>query len=556
MKFYDRKKEQIALKSIEEKSSSFAQMTVITGRRRIGKTALIRHSFTNIPFLYFFVARKSEALLCEELSDIIREVLHEDLGDFTSFARLLGAIMHLSKRRNFTLVLDEFQNIKYANEVLFSDIQNIWDANKDESRLNLVLCGSVYSMMAKIFDDSKEPLYGRATNRIQLKPFSIVTLKEILSDGNPNYTPDDLLTLYMLTGGVAKYVEQLIMDGAFTHEAMIRRNGVVDVEQGDDVLADARADVLGQASVDVDLAAHRDAAARQTGVDVAGHEAELRLEGRPALARDGDVFAAALVRFDPVEEGELILRELFEDLGLLVALAELRLHVGHDFGDAGVAGVLVEGLEEVELGVFLDLHAHVVELLDRGVAGEEVHRSRAEGDDLEVLQSDEGARHGQELVDQVSAVSGVADRIFRDVRLHAAELEVVAGVEHAAERVATVTHETVAGFLAGRAEHDGTVEVLGEHGLGDLRAEVAEVDAEGVAFVLLEVLEGLEHVDLALDDADGTFIDVALAVLRLIGVDESAAAVDGEGFREAVAGDGHDAELDGGGIFHGILLFS
>ena len=191
MKFYDLEKEKLALISIEGKSSSFAQMTVITGRRRIGKTALIRHSFTEIPFLYFFVARKSEAMLCVELCGIVREALHEDLGDFTSFARLFGAVMNLSKRRNFTLVLDEFQNIKYANEALFSDIQNIWDANKDESRLNLVLCGSVYSMMTRIFDDAKEPLYGRATNRIQLKPFSTATLKEILADGNPDYTPDE-----------------------------------------------------------------------------------------------------------------------------------------------------------------------------------------------------------------------------------------------------------------------------------------------------------------------------------------------------------------------------
>lgn len=222
MKFYNREAEKLTLKSIESKSASFAQMTVVTGRRRIGKTALIRHSFANIPFIYFFVARKSEAMLCEELGGIVREVLHEDLGDFTSFARLFGAVMNLSKRRNFTLVLDEFQNLKYANEALFSDIQNVWDTNKDESRLNLVLCGSVYSMMTKIFDDSEEPLYGRATSRIRLNPFSTATLKEILADGNPDYTPDDLLTFYMLTGGVAKYVEQLVIDGAFTHEAMIK----------------------------------------------------------------------------------------------------------------------------------------------------------------------------------------------------------------------------------------------------------------------------------------------------------------------------------------------
>ena len=222
IKFYDREIETDALKSIEKHSASYSQMTVITGRRRIGKTSLIRHSFAEIPFVYFFVTRKSEAMLCAELCENVRDVLHEDIGDFSSFARLFNAIMNLSKRINFTLVLDEFQNLNYANPALFSDIQNIWDANKDDSKLNLVLCGSVYSMMTKIFDDSKEPLYGRATSRINLKPFKIATLKEILADGNPNYTSDDLLTLYMLTGGVAKYVEQLVMDHAYTKDYMIR----------------------------------------------------------------------------------------------------------------------------------------------------------------------------------------------------------------------------------------------------------------------------------------------------------------------------------------------
>ena len=200
MKFYDREIEAETLKSVEKKSAKYAQMTVVTGRRRIGKTSLIRHSFAEIPFVYFFVTRKSEAMLCAELCENVRYVLNEDIGDFSSFSRLFNAIMNLSKRINFTLVLDEFQNLNYANPALFSDIQNIWDANKDDSKLNLVLCGSVYSMMTKIFDDSKEPLYGRATSRINLKPFKISTLKEILADGNPNYNSDDLLTLYMLTG--------------------------------------------------------------------------------------------------------------------------------------------------------------------------------------------------------------------------------------------------------------------------------------------------------------------------------------------------------------------
>ena len=102
MKFYNREKESDALARIESISKDFAQMTVISGRRRIGKTALIKHYSKSIPFVYFFVGRKSEAMLCQELTEIISETLDEELGDFTSFSKLFAAIMSISKRKNFT----------------------------------------------------------------------------------------------------------------------------------------------------------------------------------------------------------------------------------------------------------------------------------------------------------------------------------------------------------------------------------------------------------------------------------------------------------------------
>lgn len=222
MKFYDRTKELEALRKIEQLSATSAQMTVMTGRRRIGKTTLIKTAFTKIPFVYFFVGKKSETLLCSELAEIIRETLGEDLGDFSSFPRLLGAILSIAKRRNFTLVFDEFQNIAYTRPSIFSDIQDVWDSNKGESHINLVICGSLYSKMKQIFEDKEEPLYGRATARFKIRPFDIATLKTILADHNPGYTAEDLLCLYMVTGGVAKYVEQLMTRGAVTKDGIIR----------------------------------------------------------------------------------------------------------------------------------------------------------------------------------------------------------------------------------------------------------------------------------------------------------------------------------------------
>lgn len=241
MKFYDREKESEALSRIESISKDFAQMTVITGRRRIGKTALIKHYPKNIPFIYFFIGRKSEAMLCQELAEIVNETLGEELGDFASLSKLFAAIMSLSKRKNFTLVFDEFQNISSINPSFFSDIQNIWDSRKDESQLNLILCGSIYSMMRKIFDDKHEPLFGRATHKIRIEPFTINTLKNILSEYNPDFKPDDLLAFYMISGGVAKYVEQLVMQSAFTKDTIldtITQTGSYFIDEGRDVLSE------------------------------------------------------------------------------------------------------------------------------------------------------------------------------------------------------------------------------------------------------------------------------------------------------------------------------
>lgn len=72
--------------------------------------------------------------------------------------------MQLAKTRAFTLVIDEFQEFLSINSTIYSDMQNIWDSYKDNTKLNLVLSGSIYSLM-KIFEDKKEPLFGRANNK-------------------------------------------------------------------------------------------------------------------------------------------------------------------------------------------------------------------------------------------------------------------------------------------------------------------------------------------------------------------------------------------------------
>lgn len=130
--------------------------------------------------------------------------------------------MEAGTSRQFTLVIDEFQNFIDVNDSVYSDIQNFWDKYRLKSHINMIVCGSVYSLMEELFKNRKEPLYGRCDHTIRLEPFSPEVMKEIIHDHYPEYSNDDLLALYTYTGGVPKYIELLVDAEALSKESIIK----------------------------------------------------------------------------------------------------------------------------------------------------------------------------------------------------------------------------------------------------------------------------------------------------------------------------------------------
>lgn len=223
MRFFDRETEFERLREIEELSHEVAQFTIITGRRRIGKTEMVKKFYENRTMLYFFVARKAEADLCGIFIDEIRTKLNIPMieGKGISFATVFRFIMELSLTRHITLFIDEFQDFYRVNPSIYSDMQNIWDSYKDKAHINLIVAGSVNTLMNKIFKNKKEPLFGRQTGMMHVRPFRPSVMKEIMSAYCPGYKKSDLLALYTLTGGVAKYVELFIDHKKFTEKKML-----------------------------------------------------------------------------------------------------------------------------------------------------------------------------------------------------------------------------------------------------------------------------------------------------------------------------------------------
>ena len=224
MEFFGRQEEISALRRIRSVAAENARMTVLTGRRRVGKTALVRKALDDgkIPYVHLPITRQPEVTLCEQLQAECEEVLHMGMhGTCRRFGELFKELMLESVKRPFTLVLDEFQEFDRMNPGVFGDMQSIWDRYHQQSKLNLVISGSVNRLMNKIFFSDSEPLYGRNTGRLQLQPFGTALLKEIFHSYRPAYKPADLLALWTFTGGVARYVDLLMSERAFSRKAML-----------------------------------------------------------------------------------------------------------------------------------------------------------------------------------------------------------------------------------------------------------------------------------------------------------------------------------------------
>ncbi len=222
MRFYNRDTEIAIMQENERQAERSATFTVLMGRRRVGKTSLITKAFKGRQYAYLFVSKDNEAVLCGKFQQAVEAQLGIKVyGRLTRFRDFFEVVMRESLQRHFTVVFDEFQNLYKVNPAIFSEMQDLWDRYHNESHINLITMGSIRSLMKRIFDDENEPLYGRPTSKFTLLPFSIDVLKQIFHDHKPDYKNEDLLCLYMLTGGVAKYVELLMDSGCYTKEKML-----------------------------------------------------------------------------------------------------------------------------------------------------------------------------------------------------------------------------------------------------------------------------------------------------------------------------------------------
>ncbi len=163
--FINRKNEIRTLEDIYSSSSS--SLVVIYGRRRVGKTELSREFIKGKKAVYFFIEIKPEALIFRDIEESLGEIIKikPRIDSWDDFFNLI-----FEQKEKLIVVFDEFQNLSKVNPGIFSKFQKYWDLNHNKSQHMFLIIGSYVGMIKKIFKDTKEPLFGRATMLFNIKP--------------------------------------------------------------------------------------------------------------------------------------------------------------------------------------------------------------------------------------------------------------------------------------------------------------------------------------------------------------------------------------------------
>lgn len=187
--------------------SSKAQLVILYGRRRVGKTELLHEFAKDKPHVF---SSSTEAPMRSQLKAFSSQMFAagSPAGSYTdsyeSWHDALADIGNLPLDGKKLVIIDEFPYLVKSDASLPSELQALWDSTLKSQNVMLVLCGSAMSFIEKEILSEKNPLYGRATGLLKLEPMPFWDAAEFF----PDYSAEQKLLSYCILGGIPQYLEQ------------------------------------------------------------------------------------------------------------------------------------------------------------------------------------------------------------------------------------------------------------------------------------------------------------------------------------------------------------
>ncbi|WP_169764760.1 ATP-binding protein [Campylobacter mucosalis] len=202
--FVNRLKE-LQILNDEYNANKFA-LTVLYGRRRVGKTTLLKEFIKDKPSIYFLATLENLSIVLKRFQHIIADFLQDSFLknlELTDIKQLFEYISRINFDKKLVIIIDEFQYLAKLDDSIPSQFQLIVDEMLKNKNIHLILCGSIISMMYEQTLSYSSPLYGRRTSSIKLEAINFQYLKEFF----PDRSKDELIEIYSVLYGVPKYLE-------------------------------------------------------------------------------------------------------------------------------------------------------------------------------------------------------------------------------------------------------------------------------------------------------------------------------------------------------------
>ncbi len=184
-----------------------AQLLIIYGRRRVGKTELIKEFVRDKSHIYFLADLSNEKEQLRQFSERIRLFTNDQSlvdNPFSNWVALFSYLKNLILRKRLIIIIDEYQYLQSSNKAISSIIQKSWDEGLKDTQVFFILCGSYISFMERELLAYKSPLYGRRTAQFPVEPMSLYGARLFFN----SYSIKDMIRTYGILGGVPAYLLQ------------------------------------------------------------------------------------------------------------------------------------------------------------------------------------------------------------------------------------------------------------------------------------------------------------------------------------------------------------
>jgi len=180
------------------------QIIALYGRRRVGKTELLKELVKDKKHLFFSAEETTDLLNLKKVSECYSNMIGIPTGDLTSWEQFFEYVAIFAKKERLTVVIDEFPYLASSNSGFLSKFQHIIDHKLAEANILLVLCGSSIGFMEEEVFSQKSPLFGRLNGQIFVRPFDYIDSGKMLN----GYTNQQKLESYFVLGGIPQYLKK------------------------------------------------------------------------------------------------------------------------------------------------------------------------------------------------------------------------------------------------------------------------------------------------------------------------------------------------------------